>query len=117
MAKIHTLDTSRVPVAPFSYTARVDHYWLQMKDDDKSEQIETIYRYFRNAPNLADVGVVLSHFDLAGYNMVKTAEMNRVIDWEYASIADPRLDLAISIHVAQQNPFRVSLLLLSAQRD
>ncbi|MCK6262802.1 phosphotransferase [Vibrio sp. ZSDE26] len=104
MISIHQLDTARVPVAPFSFTARVDHYWLQLKEEHKTEQVKDLYQALRSAPNLADVGSVLCHFDLAGYNMVKTEGANRVIDWEYASIADPRLDLTLSIHVAQVNP-------------
>ncbi|MGF1696075.1 phosphotransferase [Vibrio lamellibrachiae] len=104
MVLIHKLDTARVPVAPFSFTARVDHYWLQLDEEHKSEELKSLYLGLRSAPNLADVGSVLCHFDLAGYNMVKTEVTNRVIDWEYASIADPRLDLTLSIHVTQQKP-------------
>ncbi|MGL5654405.1 MAG: phosphotransferase, partial [Vibrio sp.] len=46
------------------------------------------------------VGQALCHFDLAGYNMVGSAQGPRVIDWEYAALADPRIDLALSIDVA-----------------
>lgn len=102
--KIHNLSTARIPVAPFSFTARVDHYWLQLKAEYKTDQCTNLYQSWRTAPNLADVGVVLCHFDLAGYNMVKTQQGHRVIDWEYASIADPRLDLALSIEVAGEKP-------------
>ncbi|MGY3570146.1 phosphotransferase [Vibrio paucivorans] len=104
LLKVHQLDTSRVPVAPFSYTARVDHYWLQIKKELKTENYQSLYQRWRSAPNLADVGKVLCHFDLAGYNMVKTEMGNRVIDWEYASIADPRLDLTLSIMVFEEKP-------------
>ncbi|AUB87698.1 thiamine kinase [Vibrio anguillarum] len=102
--KIHNLSTARIPVALFSFIARVDHYWLQLKAEYKSEDLSALYQRWRTAPNLADVGQTLCHFDLAGYNMVKTDEGNRVIDWEYASIADPRLDLALSIDVAEEKP-------------
>ncbi|MGC9403445.1 phosphotransferase [Vibrio genomosp. F10 str. 9ZC157] len=104
MVAIHSLDTSRAPVAPFSFTARVDHYWLQIAEKYKNEDLKSLYQRYRSAPSLPDVGTALCHFDLAGYNMVKTESNHRVIDWEYASIADPRLDLTLSIHVAQQQP-------------
>ncbi len=103
-AKIHTIDTTKIPVVPFSFLARVDHYWLQIKPDLKSPEFEKIYRDWRNPPSLASVGYSLCHFDLAGYNMVKTEQGLKVIDWEYASIADPRMDLALSIDVAEEAP-------------
>jgi len=104
MIKIHSLDTSRVPVAPFNYTARVDHYWMQLNQQHQCEPYLSIYQRWRSAPSLADVGHTLCHFDLAGYNMVKTESGNKVIDWEYAAIADPRLDLTLSIDVMEQKP-------------
>ncbi|WP_260259247.1 phosphotransferase [Vibrio intestinalis] len=100
---VHSVDTTRVPVAPFNYTARVDHYWMQLKDHLKTERYQTIYRDWRNAPSLADVGHTLCHFDLAGYNMVNTSAGAKIIDWEYATIADPRLDLTLSLEVADAN--------------
>ncbi|MDA0147848.1 phosphotransferase [Vibrio sp. LaRot3] len=100
---VHSVDTTRVPVAPFNYTARVDHYWMQLKESLKTERYQTIYRDWRNAPSLADVGHTLCHFDLAGYNMVNTSAGAKIIDWEYATIADPRLDLTLSLEVADAN--------------
>ena len=104
MIRIHNIDTQRIPVAPFNFTARVDHYWMLLKPEHKVEPYVSIYQRWRSAPSLADVGHTLCHFDLAGYNMVKTPEGNRVIDWEYAVIGDPRLDLALSIDVMEQKP-------------
>ncbi|NVD06950.1 thiamine kinase [Vibrio sp. JPW-9-11-11] len=104
MIKIHALDTSRVPVAPFNFTARVDHYWMQLNEAYRCEPYQSIYQRWRSVPSLADVGHTLCHFDLAGYNMVKTESGNKVIDWEYAAIADPRLDLTLSIDVMEQKP-------------
>ena len=108
MVKIHDLDTGRIPVAPFNYTARVDHYWMLLRDEFKTENYAEIYRQWRRAPALADVGSTLCHFDLAGYNMVRTSDGNKVIDWEYAAIADPRLDLTLSIDVMNENPLEAT---------
>ncbi|QXO19098.1 MULTISPECIES: phosphotransferase [Vibrio] len=99
-ARIHELAINHIPVVPFSFTARVDHYWMQIKPELKTEQVRALYEDWRNPPNLAEVAQCLCHFDLAGYNMVKTESGYKVIDWEYAGIADPRLDLALSINVA-----------------
>lgn len=104
MIKIHDMDTQRLPLAPFNYTARVDHYWMLLSDELKAAEYAEIYNRWRTAPNLADVGLSLCHFDLAGYNMVKTEQGNKVIDWEYAALADPRLDLTLSIDVMDEKP-------------
>jgi len=104
MIAIHDIDTQRIPVAPFNFTARVDHYWMLLDEQYKVEPCISIYNKWRCAPSLADVGHTLCHFDLAGYNMVKTEAGNKVIDWEYAAIADPRLDLTLSIDVTEEKP-------------
>ncbi len=72
MVQIHQLDTTRVPAVPFSFTARVDHYWMKLTAENRCKEVEAIYQRWRNAPNLAEVGQTLCHFDLAGYNMVAT---------------------------------------------
>ena len=100
LTSVHNLPIARIPVAPFNFTARVDHYWMQLKPELKTESYQVLYRDWRNAPSLADVGQALCHFDLAGYNMVGTEHGAKIIDWEYATIGDPRLDLTLSIDVA-----------------
>lgn len=104
MVAIHNLNTQRIPVAPFNFTARVDHYWMLLREDLKTQPYHDVYHGWRKAPVLADVGTTLCHFDLAGYNMVKTMQGNKVIDWEYAALADPRLDLTLSIDVMDASP-------------
>ncbi len=104
MTRIHNIDTQKVPVAAFNYTARVDHYWMLIENHLKLDPYVEIYQKWRHAPNLADVGHCLCHFDLAGYNMVDTEMGKRVIDWEYSAIADPRLDLTLSIDIYEENP-------------
>ncbi|MFV0448494.1 MAG: phosphotransferase [Vibrio sp.] len=103
-SRIHTIETIKIPVVPFSFSARIDHYWFQIKQSLKTPEFEKLYRDWRNSPSLANVGYALCHFDLAGYNMVRTENGIKVIDWEYASVADPRMDLALSIDVAGENP-------------
>ncbi|MDN3610355.1 phosphotransferase [Vibrio ostreicida] len=97
LCDIHNLETGSIPVAPFNYTARIDHYWMRLKDQFKSEEYAQLYHQWRSAPALADIGQALCHFDLAGYNMVRQDDGPKVIDWEYSAIGDPRLDLTLSI--------------------
>lgn len=102
LVQIHQFDITRLPVAPFNFTGRVDYYWLQLKPEQKTAPLVKLYQQWRTVPNCAPLPFTLCHFDLAGYNMIKTEVGQRVIDWEYAGIADPRLDLAISLEVADE---------------
>lgn len=100
LAQVHQLESARIPAPPFNYTARVDHYWLQLKSELKTPSFEQLYLKWRTLPHCESLPLTLCHFDLASYNLIKTETGYRIIDWEYASMADPRLDLAISIDVA-----------------
>ncbi|WP_217512630.1 phosphotransferase [Vibrio metschnikovii] len=101
LAKIHQTSVTRLPVAPFNYTARVDHYWLQLPDELKSAEYEALYHQWRSAPSCSSIPASLCHFDFAGYNIIQTNTGYRVIDWEYATLADPRLDLALMIEASE----------------
>lgn len=103
LVSVHSLPTTRIPVAPFNFTARVDHYWMQIKPKLKTDAFATLYHDWRKAPSLAEVPATLCHFDMAGYNMVQSEQGVKIIDWEYATIGDPRLDLTLSIDVSGVN--------------
>ncbi|SJL82867.1 phosphotransferase [Vibrio palustris] len=103
MVNIHHVDPQRVPVAPFHYTARIDHYWRQLSADLKDDALLKLYTQWRDVPILPHVDLTLCHFDLGFYNLIKQNEGIVVIDWEYACIADPRLDLALMIGMADVN--------------
>ncbi|WP_114784453.1 phosphotransferase [Vibrio tetraodonis] len=104
LAKIHNFDITKVPTVPFNYTARVDHYWMLLREELQLDQYRDLYQQWRNVPSLDNTIHSLCHFDLAGYNMVKHSEGHKVIDWEYACVSDPRLDLAITIGVTNEKP-------------
>ena len=103
MMHIHQIDPQRIPIAPFNYTARVDHYWRQLSADVKDEALLKLYQTWRDVPVLPHVDLTLCHFDLGAHNLIKQSEGVVVIDWEYACIADPRLDLALTIGMADVN--------------
>ena len=100
LISVHLVNTARLPIKPFSFTARVDHYWLQLDAVHKTEVYSTIYKEWRTTPSIPSVELSLCHFDLGGYNLVKNSDGIKIIDWEYAAIADPRLDLTLTISVA-----------------
>ena len=100
LISVHLVNTARLPLKPFSFTARVDHYWLQLDAVHKTEVYSNIYKEWRTTPSIPSVELSLCHFDLGGYNLVKNSDGIKIIDWEYAAIADPRLDLTLTISVA-----------------
>lgn len=99
---VHHVNTARLPLTPFSFTARVDHYWFQLDEQHRLEDYREIYQQWRSAPNVKDVGLALCHFDLGGYNLVRNEQGIKIIDWEYAALADPRLDLILTIQASQK---------------
>ncbi|CAH6801086.1 Thiamine kinase [Vibrio chagasii] len=100
LISVHLVNTARLPLKPFSFTARVDHYWLQLDAVHQTEAYSSIYKEWRTTPSIPSVELSLCHFDLGGYNLVKNSGGIKIIDWEYAAIADPRLDLTLTISVA-----------------
>ncbi|ELV8623973.1 thiamine kinase [Vibrio cidicii] len=103
--KIHEFDAHGLPLAPFGYTARVDHYWMQLDGHYLGSEFENLYQQWRMSPPIEPLPAVLCHFDLGDYNLVKGPDGVKVIDWEYAALADPRLELALVIQVAEENVF------------
>lgn len=99
---VHQVNTARIPLTPFCFTARVDHYWFQLDEQYRIEPYKSIYQELRSSPNIKGVENALCHFDLGGYNLVRNQQGIQIIDWEYAALADPRLDLTLTIAVAQQ---------------
>ncbi|MDV7103040.1 phosphotransferase [Vibrio sp. TH_r3] len=96
-----TLDDKSLPL--FSFTAKVDGYWHKLNPKLKTANREKIYNQFRTLPAIATVDPVLCHFDLAGYNIVTTKQGLKIIDWEYAAVGDPRMDLAMAIELSDLN--------------
>ncbi|MDV6250584.1 thiamine kinase [Vibrio sp. EA2] len=99
-AAIHTYPSKVVPVVPFSYLSRIDHYWLELGGNYVGTEFEVLYQKWRTEPSIEQLPLALCHFDLGCYNLVRSEEGLRVIDWEYAGLADPRLDLALTLQVA-----------------
>lgn len=100
--EIHQIDLSKTPILPFSYTARVDHYWLKLHDSPHiTPQITQLYKQLRNLPFADLVPATLCHFDLGCHNLIRCGAGYQVIDWEYASLADPRIELAMLVETQQ----------------
>lgn len=103
LCKIHSVDIHNKAVPLFSYTAKVDGYWHQLDSKLKTPELTELYRQLRELPTISSVEPTLCHLDLGQYNMVKTNQGIKVIDWEYSGVADPRMDLAMTIELAGLN--------------
>ncbi|MDB1123559.1 phosphotransferase [Vibrio algarum] len=103
LSKIHSVNIHNKPVPLFAYTAKVDGYWHKLNLELKSKQREQIYNLYRELPDIPQVEPTLCHFDLGNYNIVRTVQGIKVIDWEYAGVSDPRMDLAMTLELSGYN--------------
>ena len=99
LARIHSISIRNKPIPPFSYTAKVDGYWYQLGKEFKGSDYEFLYTKWRELPVIPPVEPALCHLDLGTYNLVTTDKGIKVIDWEYAGVGDPRMDLAMTIEI------------------
>jgi thiamine kinase len=98
VSQLHQLNIDELAVAPFSFTTRIDHYWHQLGNDSSlSPIIHALYDKYRTIPSIASVAATLCHLDLGAHNLVKSRRGLQLIDWEYAAIADPRMELALLV--------------------
>ncbi|SHO58865.1 phosphotransferase [Vibrio quintilis] len=96
-ARVHQFPVSHLPVIPFSYIARLDHYWFRLQSlGFSTDALQLLYERWRVMPNITDIPDTLCHFDLGAHNIIETVSGFKIIDWEYAALSDPRLDLAMS---------------------
>lgn len=99
-AEIHGYPLTSLTLGTFSYLAKVDHYWYGLNGEFSGTEFEALYRKWRSEPHIDSIPLALCHFDLGSYNLVCGDNEIKVIDWEYAAIADPRLDLALVLQLA-----------------
>ncbi|WP_375754124.1 phosphotransferase [Vibrio sp. HN007] len=102
LARVHAINIHNKPIPLFSFTAKVDGYWHQLRAREPhllTKEYQALYQEYRELPNVEPVEATLCHFDLGSYNVIRTDKGIRVIDWEYAGVADPRMDLAMTIDV------------------
>jgi len=101
LCNIHSVNTHNKPISLFSFTAKVDSYWHRLHPRLKTKPCEAIYSQYRELPYIPPVDATLCHFDFGDYNMVRTDQGIKVIDWEYAGVGDPRMDLAMTLDLAE----------------
>ncbi|GMQ47097.1 phosphotransferase [Vibrio sp. 10N] len=96
LATVHAI-TPSLPVREFDLSAKLDHYWFHIHDNVLKKRYKSLYETYREPPKLNHEDKVLCHFDFGRHNIVKSAGKFAVIDWEYAAMATPALDLVLTL--------------------
>ncbi|WP_407332940.1 phosphotransferase [Enterovibrio sp. 27052020O] len=93
-AKVHDLPLLANQFDPF---AKALHYFSRLSCTSISDDIKTIHSHFQRHAFKSDLSLTTCHFDLGYYNLIKCpdGELN-IIDWEYAALGDPALDLVMT---------------------
>lgn len=105
LASLHqypTPQSSRFPI--FDYRSCLQNYWQALSEQERVPRYQRWFDKF--CLNFDDLKIrtesifppCLCHFDLGGYNIIQKPNLDLVvIDWEYAALASPVVDLATSI--------------------
>ncbi|MBD1576803.1 phosphotransferase [Vibrio sp. S11_S32] len=112
LAKLHLYsipDTSYLAsINTFDYQACIEGYWQQLPPHQRTSLQRQRLDYFSSKVNvlyarsLAFAPQCLCHFDLGIYNMIQQPDSSVVvIDWEYAALSTPIVDLATSVLAGQ----------------
>lgn len=100
LAKIHDIEPS-LPVRNFDLTAKLDHYWSHIHDTVLKRRYKSLYERYRHPPKLQSSDIVLCHFDFGPHNVLSSNGQLVVIDWEYAAMASPKLDLVMTLDMLE----------------
>jgi thiamine kinase len=95
LAKLHQLPVTAKQ--HFSFKQRLSYYWEQLESSQRSLTSQILYQHYLQLDESQHFNATLCHFDLGGYNVIKSADGYKVIDWEYAAYSDPSQDLTMSI--------------------
>lgn len=100
LADVHRTQINDKPIQKFNLAEKVDLYWMQLENTAEETHLESLYKRFRQPPYVPNARRSLCHFDLGDYNLIRTEKGVGVIDWEYAAVGDPCMDIAMTCSVA-----------------
>ncbi len=100
LADVHRTKINDKPIQKFNLAETVDLYWMQLENTAQEANLESLYKRFRKPPYVPSTRRSLCHFDLGDYNLIRTTKGIGVIDWEYAAVGDPCMDIAMTCSVA-----------------
>ncbi|MDD1794777.1 phosphotransferase [Enterovibrio makurazakiensis] len=93
-AKVHELPALTNRFDPFE---KGQHYFRCLSSDSLTHDVVSIHQYFQRSAFKSDLTLTTSHYDLGAYNLIRQPNGEvKVIDWEYAALGDPALDLVMT---------------------
>lgn len=94
LAKVHGLPPLTNLFCPFQ---KAEHYFSQLSALSKSQDVIKMHHYFQRNAFISTLDLTTTHFDLGYYNLIKPPNGQiQIIDWEYAGLGDPALDLVMT---------------------
>lgn len=111
LASLHQYSIPQACLLPvFDYQSCIQNYWRAIPEQEKTLCYQHWFDNFRQhyndlkARTESTFPPCLCHFDLGSYNIIQKPNLELVvIDWEYAAMASPVVDLATSILAEQLN--------------
>ncbi|MEZ8143512.1 phosphotransferase [Enterovibrio sp. FF113] len=93
-AKVHDLPLLANRFDPFEKGL---HYFSHLSPTLMSDDIKAIHCHFQHHAFKSELALTTCHYDLGYYNLIKCpAGELKIIDWEYAALGDPALDLVMT---------------------
>ncbi|MGV3001473.1 phosphotransferase [Vibrio sp.] len=111
LVSLHQYPILQVHSLPiFDYQCCIANYWQALPSQQQTQRyqqwFELFYQQYNELKNRTEsiLAPCLCHFDLGRYNIIQKPDLGLVvIDWEYAAIASPVVDLATTILAEQLN--------------
>jgi thiamine kinase len=99
MAQYHRLPLCADEALPlFNYRDNIQTYWKALLPENRFDQLSQLYHHAQRAEDALfnQAAPCLLHCDLGYYNLIDTGEQLAIIDWEYACIGDPLIDVVLT---------------------
>lgn len=98
LTKVHSLDISLLNQLPIlRIKQRINDYLEQLTDVNRPALIERYVAHFQTQSDAHLFPISLCHFDIGAHNIIRMGNELGLIDWEYACLGDPSLELTITI--------------------
>jgi thiamine kinase len=99
MKGYHSLPVeSHIDLPTFDYLNKINTYWNAIKPENRFEDLTALYEFASTSPDMPSSSGkhCLLHCDLGYYNLIETPQQIAIIDWEYASVGDPLIDVVLT---------------------
>jgi thiamine kinase len=104
LTKVHHLEMPLLNQLPIlRIKQRINDYFEQLTEVNRPALIARYVAHFQTQSDAHLFPISLCHFDIGAHNIVQMERELGLIDWEYACLGDPSLELTITILANQYN--------------